>query len=89
MPEFVTSHREVSKVFCMGMHLDRNAFYHGQTVAFQSYNLLGVISKQFDLTDTEVANLRADATVPKMSLKTEGKIRLNGILARVLEFVRL
>src|SRR5512143_2740519 len=90
MPHLVLLDLEVVDVLGMGMHLDRYARRHGQTVAFQADDLFRVVRQELDLADAEIAqDLGADAIVAEIGLIAEGEIRLDSVLALVLELVSL
>ena len=72
----------------MYLHRDRGAVGDGDSVALHAQTLGGIVTDEVEGSHTQVIeNLRAGAEFTGISWQAEGKVRVDGVGALILELV--
>src|SRR6185369_13819954 len=88
MPHLLPLGLKVFQIHRRGLDLDGNPVDNVDSVAFKTYDLLGVVGHQTYIPDTQIyQDLRPDAVVAKIRLESELQIRFYRILPLILQRV--
>src|ERR1700738_4970316 len=89
MAKFFFFNPQILNVALMRGHLNWPSFHDFNAIAFQTSDLLGIISQQAYSCDAQVAeNLGANAIVTQILFKAQVEIGFNGIESLILQRVR-
>src|SRR6266566_98775 len=88
--ELVPLDVEIGPILIRRRRHDRQPLDDLQSVAFEAYQLHRIVRQHADRRQSEVEqNLRADAVIPQVRLETELLVGRDGVVALILELVRL